>query len=107
MVFDGEIQQESFITWLCGREYEVVGHPGRCFEHPLACWLSEVFGHVVGIDEGRYGPACVDFCQWRLLPRWAVCFGAIAERRCAGVMLGSEAFVLMAEIEVRAGRGCR
>src|SRR5437763_9230542 len=65
---------EAFSTWLVNHEHEVVGYKGRCFDSPLARWLSDLAGHLYGADERRDGPAVWEDCSWRPLPRWAPVF---------------------------------
>ena len=94
-----EISQEAFCAWLCQHEYEEVGHPGTCFHSPLALWLSELCGHVYGVDGNVYGRALHDPCVWRLLPRWAVAFVARTEAHSVHVLTGQEAFALLVDVE--------
>lgn len=94
-----EISQEAFCAWLCQHEHEEVGRPGTCFHSPLALWLSELCGHVYGVDGHVYGRALHDYQMWRLLPRWAVAFAARTEARALHVLTGQEAFALLADVE--------
>ena len=48
---------DSFCTWLCHREHEIVGRPGMVYHCPLAQWLSECAGHIYGVDSRVYGRA--------------------------------------------------
>ena len=65
---------DSFCTWLCQREHEIVGRPGMVYHCPLAQWLSECAGHIYGVDGRVYGRASCAYHCWRLLPRWAAVF---------------------------------
>lgn len=94
-----DISLDAFCAWLCLREHEVVGRPGTCFHSPLALWLSDLFGHVYGVDGNVYGRALHDHCVWRVLPRWAVVFAVRAEARSAHVLTGQEAFALLVDVE--------
>src|SRR5713226_3160592 len=70
---------DAFAAWLIGHENEIVGSPKRCFQSPLACWLSETTGHVYGVDGDKFGRALWEYCYWRQLPRWAHLFSAWLE----------------------------
>ncbi len=50
-----ESHLESFSSWLCFHEDDIIGYPGMCFHSPLARWLSEVTGHTYGVDGSVYG----------------------------------------------------
>jgi hypothetical protein len=65
---------EQFCTWLCEHKTNTVGQAGRCFDAPLARWLSETSGHIYGIDENTYGRATHQWWQWQPLPQWAIAF---------------------------------
>jgi hypothetical protein len=104
---------EAFAAFLCEYANAPLGQPGTCFSSPLALFLSASFGHVCGVDEGRYGRAIEAFCCWRSLPQWARLFAAWCERYAglAGsmrVMTGAEAFVVLAWVEaaLSGGRSC-
>jgi len=93
---------ETFATWLAIREHEVVGLPHLCFQSPLARWLSEMTGHLFGVDvdEGTFGWALADSCTWRLLPRWAHLFSRWLEARHVEAVTGRDAFDLLAAVEL-------
>src|SRR5947209_15959518 len=95
-----EISQEAFCAWLCQREHEQVGRPGSYFHSPLALWLSEVGGHVYGVDERAYGRASWEYESWLPLPQWAQVFTACSERFLTAAMRGQEAFTLLAQVEL-------
>jgi hypothetical protein len=59
---------DSFCTWLCQREHEIVGRPGMVYHCPLAQWLSESSGHIYGVESRVYGLATCDYHCWRLEP---------------------------------------
>jgi hypothetical protein len=99
-----ELSVDAFCAWLCEREHEVVGRAGSCFDCPVARWLSECFGGVYGVDGPVYGRPCWEVWHWRALPRWAVLFTACLERRHGALVLGSEAFVMLAAVEAMAAR---
>jgi hypothetical protein len=92
----GDLSVDDFCAWLALHEYDVVGRLGMCFHSPLALWLSERLGVVVGVDETVYGPACMPVYRWRPLPRWAVLFEAYATSQFTRVVTGLEAFLLLA-----------
>jgi hypothetical protein len=75
---DGDL--DSFCTWLCQREHEIVGWPGMVYHCPLAQWLSECSGHIYGVESKVYGRATCAYHCWRLLPRWAEVFVAWSPR---------------------------
>jgi hypothetical protein len=91
---------ETFAAWLAIREHEVVGLPHLCFQSPLACWLSEMTGHLYGVDDGKFGWALWDYCYWRSLPRWARLFSCWLEARQAEVVTGQDAFCVLADVEL-------
>jgi hypothetical protein len=95
-----DIDQEAFCSWLCLHEDEVVGHPGMCFQSPLAMWLSEVSGHVYGVDSGLYGRASWDYRCWLRLPRWALLFTRRVEAWPLCDITGAEAFTVLAQVEI-------
>ena len=94
-----ELRVEDFCSWLCRHERESVGQPGMCFQSPLALWLSERTGHVYGVDGFHYGRASWDDCCWLELPRWARLFAARLEHMSASVVMGYEAFAILAHVE--------
>lgn len=93
---------EAFASWLANREHDIVGRPHLCFQSPLACWLSDMTGHLAGVDvdEGKFGWALVDACYWRLLPRWAHLFSLWLEARHVESVTGRDAFDLLAAVEL-------
>lgn len=91
---------EAFAAWLAIREHEVVGLPHLCFQSPLASWLSEMTGHLYGVDDGKFGRALWDYCYWRSLPRWACLFSCWLETRQAEVVTGQDAFCVLADVEL-------
>ena len=107
---EGTIDLDEFCGWLCEHECDVVGKPGIWFHSPLAFWLSEVTGHVYGVDGGLYGRACWDACRWLPLPQWAVLFSARVEQWMGRGMIGADALTMLADIErslTRCDRLCR
>ena len=103
VVYPVEICLEDFGEWLSHKEFEPVGKPGACFQSPLALWLSERMGGVCGADGLLYGRAAWDGCCWLPLPRWARMFAARLETLSASVVLGDEAFTLLAQVELVGG----
>jgi hypothetical protein len=96
---------EAFAAWLVDHEYEVVGYTGRCFDSPLARWLSDLAGYLCGVDdEGRYGWALVDDCYWRPLPRWAHLFSRWTDSSVPQLVTGRQAFGLLALVELALSR---
>ena len=91
---------EAFAAWLAIREHEVVGLPKLCFQSPLARWLSEMTGHLYGVDDGKFGRALSDYCYWRSLPRWAHLFSLWLEGWHSEVVTGQDAFGVLAEVEL-------
>jgi hypothetical protein len=91
---------DSFCTWLCQREHEIVGRPGMVYHCPLAQWLSESSGHIYGVDSKMYGRASCAYHCWRLLPRWAEVFVAWSEVMAFRPITGNEALVLLASVEL-------
>ena len=92
----GDLSVDDFCAWLALHEYDVVGRLGMCFHSPLALWLSERLGGVVGVDGSVYGLACMPFHLWRPLPRWAVRFQLYSEKHFPHVVSGIDAFLLLA-----------
>ncbi|HEU5380507.1 MAG TPA: hypothetical protein VFV38_34215 [Ktedonobacteraceae bacterium] len=91
---------EDFFLWLASfSPDELVGQPGRYFHSPLALFLSEKVGHVMGEDGRRYGCAIVDPCFWYELPRWAQMFASLAERSHCSALLAYDAVGLLVEVE--------
>ena len=93
------IDLDGFCTWLCEHEHDEVGKPGIWFHSPLAFWLSEVSGHVYGVDGAMYGRACWDACRWLPLPQWAVLFSARVEQWMGRGMVGADALTVLADVE--------
>lgn len=93
---------DDFFLWLASFSPDaLVGQPGRYFHSPLALFLSEKAGHVVGEDGRRYGRAVVDPCFWCELPRWAQLFASLAERSHCPALLAYDAVGLLVEVETR------
>ena len=95
-----EIDLDSFCTWLCEREHQIVGRPGMVYYCPLAQWLSERSGHIYGVESRVYGRATCAFHCWRLLPRWAEVFVAWSDVLAFRAITGGEALVLLASVEL-------
>jgi hypothetical protein len=95
-----EVDFEEFFEWLSfyGDE-EVVGVPGRCFDSPLARFLSAKEGMLVGVDDRWYGRALVDARCWRPLPMWARVFEALCENRFGRVLTAYDAVGLLVHVE--------
>jgi hypothetical protein len=91
---------DSFCTWLCQREHEIVGRPGMIYHCPPAQWLSECTGHIYGVDGRVYGRASCAYHCWRLLPRWAVVFVNWSEVMAFRPITSCEALVLLASVEL-------
>jgi hypothetical protein len=89
---------EPFVDWLCIHEHEVIGTPGTYFNAPLSHYLQEIYGHVYGVQECKYGRACLSETQWSWLPSWAQAFVARAERSAFREMTGEQAFNILVEI---------
>jgi hypothetical protein len=94
-----ELSPEAFADWLLAHSSETVGQRGRCFAHPLARWLSERSGRLIGVDSaaGTYGPALVSTRRWQPLPAWAVRFAAKVECPYCELLSGEQAFSLLIE----------
>jgi hypothetical protein len=92
---------DDFLSWLASfAEQDVVGQPGLCFNSPLACFLSQLAGVVIGEDGQRYGRASVESHHWRALPRWAQLFSQFGERLAYGQPLTAyHALCLLVEVE--------
>jgi hypothetical protein len=85
---------------LCLHEQDIVGDPSSFYHSPLALWLSERAGNVVGVDGAWFGRA-LDACQfWRLLPRWAVVFASYLECASSLPVTGLEALDVLARVEL-------
>jgi hypothetical protein len=95
-----EISLDAFVSWLCVHEHEVIGLSGKCFDGPLARWLSEKTGHIFGVDGKWYGCASSEYGRWRLLPRWAEVFSMWMESRAYRPLTGIEALDVLAHIEL-------
>ena len=103
------IDLDAFCGWLCLHEYDEVGRPGIWFHSPLAVWLSDVTGHVYGVDGRVYGRASWDACCWLPLPDWAVVFSSWVEQSLVRVIVGAEALDVLAQVErtlTMRGRSC-
>ncbi|HEX9134593.1 MAG TPA: hypothetical protein VF844_20070 [Ktedonobacteraceae bacterium] len=98
-----EISLDAFVSWLCSHEHEVIGLSGKCFDDPLARWLSEMTGHVFGVDGKWYGRASSEYGRWRLLPRWAEVFCVWMESRAYRPITGIEALDVLAQVELVVG----
>ena len=95
-----EVGLDTFVSWLCSHEDDVVGVPGPCFDAPLARWLSEMTGYVFGLDGKWYGRASSEYGRWRLLSRWAEIFCAWTESRAYQPLTGREARDVVAQVEL-------
>ncbi len=96
----GDIEQEAFCSWLCQHEYRLFERPAGVFDSPLAEWLSELSGHLYGVDGGMYGRACWDYRFWHALPRWALVLMGRLEACPARWLTGSDVFVILAGVEM-------
>ena len=96
----GEICLDAFVSWLCAREHEVVGSFGRCYDSPLARYLSEMTGHVIGTDGKRYGCALSEYRCWLLLPQWAEVLTSWIEALAYRPVTGSETVEALARVEL-------
>jgi hypothetical protein len=94
-----ELSLDDFADWLLRHASEQVGQRGRCFDHPLARWLSERSGRLIGVDSaaGSYGPALESPRRWQPLPRWAERFAALAECPHFELLSGEQAFALLVQ----------
>ncbi len=99
-----EVCMEAFCAWLVAHEQEIVGYTGRCFDSPLARWLSDLAGHLYGVEDGRYGRAVWDDCYWRPLPRWAGIFSRWQESPIVEAVTGLQAFRALARVELALAR---
>ena len=94
-----EIDIEAFETWLCFHESDIVGTPGMWFHSPLAIWLSEMYGHIYGVDTRCYGRASSESTQWRWLPTWAQHLQSHLTCHELHAITGEVAFAALAEVE--------
>ena len=92
---------EPFVTWLCERENTDVGYPHRCFDCPLARYLSETTGRLWGVDAPYYGLASVEVSRWAVLPRWARLFVSYTDTTQFTSLTGVQALEVLASIELR------
>ena len=95
-----DIKQEVFCSWLCTHEYTVFAFPASVFRSPLACWLSDVTGHLYGVDGFVYGSALLDERYWKPLPCWAKMLVARLDACAVRPLSGSEVFIILASVEV-------
>jgi hypothetical protein len=95
-----EYDLDAFCQWLCEREHVIVGRPGMIFHCPLAHWMSEITGHVYGVDGRVYGRACIQYQRWLLLPRWAEVFVAWSESVAFRPITGMQALMILAGVEM-------
>jgi hypothetical protein len=94
------IDFEEFFSWLASHaSNESVGRPGRDFHSPLARFLSQKTGHVMGEDGLRYGWAMVETHLWRDLPQWAQVFASLSERSFGGALSAYEAVCVLVHVE--------
>jgi hypothetical protein len=91
---------ETFGAWLCEHETDIIGESSRNFSCPLANFLTELFGHVMGVDGHLYGRASHQWCQWQPLPRWAIAFTLSLDRQGFRPITGLEALSLLADVEL-------
>jgi hypothetical protein len=95
-----ESDLDAFCQWLCEREHAMVGRPGMIFHCPLALWMSELTGHIYGVDGCRYGRACSAYQRWLVLPRWAEVFVAWSESVAFRPITGAQALTILAGVEM-------
>ncbi|HJT56803.1 MAG TPA: hypothetical protein VJ761_09930 [Ktedonobacteraceae bacterium] len=95
-----ELFLHDFADWLLAHEQEPIGSAHSCFQSPLALWLSEQCGGVVGVDDRCYGRALYASEYWRLLPRWAVLFSCWLEHLTGSSLMGWQAFDVLARVEL-------
>lgn len=91
---------EQFCAWLCEHETDMVGQAGRCFNTPLAVWISEIRGYTCGVDETTYGRASSGWWQWQPLPQWAIAFNRRLERFAFQALTGLDALTILADVEL-------
>ena len=96
----GDVCLDAFCAWLCLHEQDLVGHPFSFYHSPLARWLSECAGYVVGVDSPWFGRALYECQFWRLLPRWAVVFASCLECASKLSVTGLEALEVLARVEL-------
>jgi hypothetical protein len=96
-----EVSLDTFVSWLCLHEDDVVGVSGTCFHAPLAQWLSMKTGHIFGIDGKWYGRTLSEYGRWQLLPRWAELFCAWTESCAFKPLIGREALDVLAQVELK------
>jgi hypothetical protein len=95
------LSMEAFAAWLCEREGQIVGVPGRLFGSPLAYWLEQTYGRVYGVNEQCCWLAS-DERQLFRLPLWTRLFILHSERvKPFEALTGDEAFTILACIEER------
>ena len=95
------VELEAFVSWVClHTPDEVMGYVGTWLDSPLARYLSEVTGHLVGTEGRRYGWALSDYQRWLLLPRWAELFTAWVESCPRRPVKGDEVLEVLASIEL-------
>jgi len=96
-----QVELEAFVSWLCLHDgNEVVGYVGTWFDSPLARYLSEVTGHLYGVDGFRYGYALHDERCWLVLPCWAERFSCWIESCPRRPVTGYEVLDVLAQIEL-------
>jgi hypothetical protein len=99
-----QLSLSAFLSWLCEREGQIVGVPGRLFGSPLACWLEQTYGRLYGVNEHCCWLASDERRLFRL-PVWARLFVLHSERvRLFEALTGEEAFMMLACVEERQGR---
>lgn len=103
-----KIDINEFFDWVAShRDHEVIGLPGRCFDSPLARWLSEQVGHVIGVDGRHYGRALVDAQRWQVLPYWAYVFTMLCEGLFGRALTASEVVDVLIQVEAMVPVGQR
>jgi len=91
---------EEFFLWLASYSpNDLVGQPGRCFNSPLALFLSSKSGCVMGEDGKRYGRAIVESHLWRFLPLWAQVFASLTEHALGSSLSAYDAVVFLVQVE--------
>jgi hypothetical protein len=96
-----QVELDGFVSWLCLYDGdEVVGYVGTWFDSPLARYLSEVTGHLYGVDGFRYGYALHDERCWLGLPCWAERFSCWIESCSRRPVTGDEVLDVLAQIEL-------